>query len=71
MKTDVDIIVIISANIEWRAVRQLVSDVQIENSPYGEFIRKRTKSRNEEHSLVLFHGGWGKISAAASCQYTN
>ena len=69
MKANVDIIVIISANIEWRAVRQLVSDVRIENSPYGEFIRKRTKSRNQERSLVLFHGGWGKISAAASCQY--
>ena len=69
MKADVDIIVIISANIEWRAVRQLVSEVRIEISPFGEFLRKSTRSGNQEHSLILFHGGWGKISAAASCQY--
>ena len=69
MKKEVDIIVIISANIEWRAVRQFVSEVRIENSPFGEFLRKSIRSGNQEHSLILFHGGWGKISAAASCQY--
>lgn len=69
VKADVDIIVIISANIEWQAVRQLASDVRSEISPFGEFFRKSIKSGNQEHDLILFHGGWGKISAAASCQY--
>jgi adenosylhomocysteine nucleosidase len=66
---DVEIIVIISADIEWQAVRNLVPGAQIEISPFGEFFRKSIKSGNQQHHLILIHGGWGKISAAASCQY--
>jgi len=66
---NVEIVVIISADIEWRAVRQLFSEVEIEFSPFGEYFRKSIKSGNQEHKMVMFYGGWGKISAAASCQY--
>lgn len=68
-KSNIDIAVIISADIEWRAVRQLVSGVNIEISPYGDFFSVTKEIGNRDRDLILFHGGWGKISAAASAQY--
>jgi adenosylhomocysteine nucleosidase len=66
---EIDIVVIISADIEWRSVRQLVSEVKIESSPYGEFFRLTKNIENRDRDLIFVHGGWGKISAAASAQY--
>ncbi len=60
------IVVVISANAEWRAVKELYPDLQIQQSPFGEFADLTFDLR----PVTLFHGGWGKISAAASAQYT-
>lgn len=59
------IVVIISANAEWRVVKELYPDLALQQSPYGEFADLRLSTFN----LQLFHGGWGKISAAATAQY--
>jgi adenosylhomocysteine nucleosidase len=73
--TEPKIVILISANIEWRAVRKLFPDVEIETSPFGEWFLTYTNIDLGDHSapssipLVFFHGGWGKISAAASTQY--
>ncbi|MGE5252262.1 MAG: hypothetical protein ACM3QS_18830 [Bacteroidota bacterium] len=56
---------IISANAEWRVVRELYPDVIVQKSPFGEF----TELDLEGRTVTLFQGGWGKISAAASAQY--
>jgi adenosylhomocysteine nucleosidase len=58
-------VVIISANSEWRVVKELYPNLEIQQSPYGEFSNLQLSTFN----LQLFHGGWGKISAAASAQY--
>jgi adenosylhomocysteine nucleosidase len=58
-------VVIISANAEWRVVKELYPDLEIQISPYGEFAKLIFDNR----PLTLFHGGWGKISAAATAQY--
>ena len=66
-------VVIISANAEWRVVKELYPNLEIQNSPYGEFANltfdPSTGSGQRLRPLTLFHGGWGKISAAASAQY--
>jgi len=73
--TDPKIVILISANIEWRAVRKLFPDAVIETSPFGEWFLTYTNIDLGAHSgpssipLMFFHGGWGKISAAASTQY--
>ena len=59
--------VIVSANAEWREVKKFyprvaVPGVQYQTSPYGEYFLL-------DRDTVVFHGGWGKISAAASAQY--
>ncbi len=58
-------VVIISANAEWRVVKELYPNLEIQNSPYGEFANLTFDLR----PLTIFHGGWGKISAAATAQY--
>lgn len=69
MEPNLEIIIIISADTEWRVVRRIVTGVEIKTSPFGEFFEKRIKSGNQEYDSIMFYGGWGKISAAASCQY--
>lgn len=62
--------VIISANTEWKAVRAEFSGERYEKSPLGEYFRKDIKAQDGIFRPVLvFHGGWGKVSAAASTQY--
>lgn len=59
------IVVLISANAEWRVVRELYPDLVLQQSPYGEYADLSLSSA----VVTLFHGGWGKISAAATAQY--
>lgn len=59
-------LVLVSANSEWRVVKELYPDLDIKQSPFGEVASLNLKG----HSVILFHGGWGKISASATTQYT-
>ena len=54
-------IILISANSEWRATRELLSVREVESTPMGQWF--------EHGGMRYFHGGWGKISAAATAQY--
>jgi adenosylhomocysteine nucleosidase len=55
------VVVLISANSEWRAVKELLAPAGVNSTPVGETFDAR--------SLIYFHGGWGKISAATTTQY--
>jgi adenosylhomocysteine nucleosidase len=55
------VIVIVSANSEWQAIKSILSPDVISSSQVGEFF--------EIPPLTYFHGGWGKISSAATTQY--
>ena len=55
------IIALISANAEWRAVKAILAPARLETSPVGEHFSAK--------GVTFFHGGWGKISAAATAQY--
>jgi adenosylhomocysteine nucleosidase len=59
------IVVIISANAEWHVVKGLYPNLSLQTSPFGEFADLRLGA----FDLKFFHGGWGKISAAATAQY--
>jgi len=65
MTTPVRIAVTVSANGEWRPVKEALEPAGIERSPYGEFF---THSIAGE-PILFVHGGWGKIDAAASAEY--
>ena len=66
------VIILVSANVEWKIVRELFPEERYEHSPYGEWFyptRLNTALPEAEVKLIFFHGGWGKIAAAGSTQY--
>ena len=62
-------IVLISADTEWQVVKELIPGVELHISPYGEWFLHAIEVKHCSEELIFFHGGWGKISAAASTQY--
>jgi len=68
-----DIVVLISADAEWRAVKEILTPNEISTSPLGEWF-EMTFNPSTSFGVYLqpftfYHGGWGKISAAATTQY--
>ena len=59
----------ISADAEWKPVREYFARFKPGTTPYGEFFLSEIQAGDRKKSAVYFHGGWGKISAAASTQY--
>jgi adenosylhomocysteine nucleosidase len=59
------LLVLISDKAEWNAAKKILSPTKIAQTPFGEWF-----SVEIDHFVIPFvYGGWGKISAAASCQY--
>jgi adenosylhomocysteine nucleosidase len=76
-------VILISANTEWRAVLPQFPNAKVRPSPLGEWFETKIRPpqtngqigirtgilRETGYRVVFFHGGWGKIAAAASTQY--
>ncbi len=62
-------VVLLSAGTEWRAACQYYPAIARESSPLGEWFRADLMVAGIKHPVIYFHGGWGKIAAAASAQY--
>ena len=60
------VVVLISADAEWRALRSILPAQTAQPTPFGEWFRKAINGQE----VIFFHGGWGKIAAAASTQYS-
>jgi adenosylhomocysteine nucleosidase len=58
-------VVLISADAEWRVVKPLFPDSRVLASHMGEYLEAKIAGRR----AILFHGGWGRVSAAATTQY--
>ena len=70
MTQPTDAVILISANAEWRPVRARFPDAPPIPTPYGDAIAVTVGAVGGRPSaVVLIHGGWGKIDAAASTQY--
>src|SRR5919112_5615939 len=63
------VVVVVSADAEWRAVRSLFPTIEASSTPLGESFAVTLPGRADINPVVFFHGGWGKIAAAASTQY--
>jgi len=58
-------VILVSADAEWQAIRDIFPGKTMETSPYGDwFLCEDTFG-----DLIFFHGGWGKIAAAGSTQF--
>jgi adenosylhomocysteine nucleosidase len=70
MRLGPDFVVLISANAEWRVIRNHFPDCSVYNSPYGEwFSYTQLEYPTLDKPIVFFQGGWGKVAAAGSTQY--
>jgi adenosylhomocysteine nucleosidase len=63
------VVVLISADAEWAAVREYFPHQPVERSPFGEFFERSVQGSHKPYQVLYFKGGWGKIAAAASTQY--
>jgi adenosylhomocysteine nucleosidase len=63
------VIVLVSANAEWKVVRASRPAASVETSPWGEHFRETIAIGDTRRRVVFFHGGWGKVAAAGSAQY--
>lgn len=68
------VVVLISANVEWQVLREIIPKVELQQSPYGEWFEYRSEDKSRsivamDTKVIFFHGGWGKIAAAGSTQY--
>jgi adenosylhomocysteine nucleosidase len=63
------LIVVVSADAEWRAVRALFPSAAPVATPLGECFVIRLRGSSHTHDVRFFQGGWGKIAAAASAEY--
>ena len=62
--------ILVSDDVEWAVVRTLFPAGRYDASPFGEFIvRDIVLPDARTARVVIFHGGWGKVAAAASTQY--
>src|SRR5215213_9046263 len=62
-------VVVVSADAEWQVVRSLFPTTEVQPSPLGEWFTVRLLAGPDIEPVLFFHGGWGKIAAAASAQY--
>jgi len=58
-------VVLVSADAEWRALAPALGDVPVQATPWGELVSTTVAGE----PVVVVHGGWGKIAAAASAQW--
>ena len=63
------VVVLVSADAEWRTLRQVWPEPSAHASPFGEWIDREVGAGAARRPVIVFHGGWGKIAAAASTQY--
>jgi adenosylhomocysteine nucleosidase len=67
--SDPRVVVVVYANTEWQVVRTIFSDAAPHPSPFGQWFVVRLSVGERDERVLFFHGGWGKIGAAASTQY--
>jgi adenosylhomocysteine nucleosidase len=65
----IDAVILISADAEWQPVRTRYPNADIAPTPYGDSFAANLPAVGRPWSVVFFHGGWGKIDAAAGTQY--
>lgn len=63
------VVVLISADIEWQVIRSLYAAIKPQSSSLGSWFVVDLEVNGNLEPIIFFHGGWGKIAAAASTQY--
>jgi adenosylhomocysteine nucleosidase len=59
------VVVLVSADGEWQAVKSLLHGLEAQSTTLGESFEASLEGR----PLIFLRGGWGRVAAAASTQY--
>ena len=59
------VVVLISAIIEWLAVKEILNPSELQTTPYGECFETMLNTK----TFTFLHSGWGKAASAGSMQY--
>jgi len=62
-------VVIVSANLEWKVVKEVYPEARMQKTPWGETFERTVDVAGTPTRVVYLHGGWGKVAAAGSAQY--
>jgi adenosylhomocysteine nucleosidase len=63
------VVVLVSADTEWKVLRALLTEPAASQSPFGEWFVREVGPPGRRRPVLFVHGGWGKIAAAGSTQY--
>ncbi len=63
------VLILVSAAAEWRGVKEIYPQADCQPSRYGEWFAHTFSYPHSDRQAIFFHGGWGKIAAAASTEY--
>jgi len=58
-------VILISADAEWQAVRELLPGVAVDRTPYGEWFTWRIG----QFEIPVMQAGWGKSASGGAAQY--
>ncbi len=64
-----EVVILISANAEWRVVKMVYPNEKFEPTPWGEYFKKEIVTSKGNVPAIFFHEGWGKVAAAGATQY--
>lgn len=62
-------VVVISSDVEWKVVNELVGECAHETAPFGDVMSVPIEVGPRTIKVPFVQGGWGKVSAAASAQW--
>lgn len=63
------IVIIISANAEWKIIRSLFPNENYASTPWGELFQTPIETSRGKTPVIFFHEGWGKTAAAGATQF--
>jgi len=66
---NIPVVVLISANAEWREVKLIYPKENFKTTPWGEYFETEIASKGGNIPIIFFHEGWGKVAAAGATQY--
>jgi adenosylhomocysteine nucleosidase len=58
-------VILISANTEWRVIKSVFPNEEFQSTPWGEFFEGQIEGKQ----VIFFHEGWGKTAAAGATQF--
>lgn len=68
-KSSYKVVVLISANAEWKVVKSIFPNENYQQTPWGEFFQTEIKSSKGKTPVIFFHEGWGKTAGAGATQF--